>query len=202
MTQTTFTAVATYKLSRDEKTLTRIVTVRDEAGTETDRRTSKTSDYVAIRVIRENGHILSAHKTLAAAVKAQNAGEYGFNSATAVVVEVTGREEWTFGAARDGKYVRVSQADPTMGAHGQISRERRVELSAQAVREVAEAAVELDLHEQWRQADRMARLHNRHARQGREESRELAREARELAARLAKQIRDAGGDNPRGLRWK
>jgi hypothetical protein len=193
MTQTTFTAVATYKLSRDEKTLTRIVTVRDEAGTETDRRTSKTSDYVAIRVIRENGHILSAHKTLAAAVKAQNAGEYGFNSATAVVVEVTGREEWTFGENRDGRYVRKTEA---------ISRERRVELSAQAVREVAEAAVELDLHEQWRQADRMARLHNRHARQGREESRELAREARELAARLAKQIRDAGGDNPRGLRWK
>lgn len=91
--------------------------------------------------------------------------------------------------------------DYTVVAVG-ITPERKAELAEQAVREVATAMVELDLHEQWRSADRMARLHNRHARQGDASARQLAKEARELAARLAAQIVEAGGAHPRTLRWK
>lgn len=86
MNTTAFTATTEHKTSRDGKTLTRIYRVLDAEGQETGRRTSKSRDYAALRVMPD-GSILSAHETLAAAQKAQAAQEYGHTGV--VVIETT-----------------------------------------------------------------------------------------------------------------
>ena len=85
MPATTFIATAEHKTSRDGKTLTRIDRVLNEAGEETGRRTSKSRDYVALRVMA-GGDVLSAHETVEAAMKAQAANEYGHTGVTVVLI--------------------------------------------------------------------------------------------------------------------
>jgi hypothetical protein len=87
-----FTATTEHKASRDGRTLTRIYRVLNEAGQETGRRTTKSRDYVALRVMAD-GKVLSAHETTEAAAKAQAANEYGHTGVTVVRIPAPGQAE-------------------------------------------------------------------------------------------------------------